>query len=144
MELIVTALAWINAFVFFVLALIHFYWATGGKWGIEKAVPATTTGEKVFKPSALASIVVGIGLSLMTIIHLSNAGLFSVDSQFPVSKITTLAIGIIFLLRSIGDFKWVGLFKKIKNTPFGHNDTSYFVPLCLFLSLSSFLIYCRA
>ena len=98
---------------------------------------------KKLKPSALASIVVATGLSLMATVHLSNASLFSVDLQFPVNKIATLAIGIIFLLRSIGDFKWVGLFKKVRDTEFGRSDTKYFVPLCLFLSLSAFLIYSR-
>lgn len=139
----VTTLAMINACIFFVLAFIHFYWANGGKWAIDKAIPVMPSGEKVLKPSALASIVVAIGLSLMATVHLSNASLFSVDLQFPVNKIATLAIGIIFLLRSIGDFKWVGLFKKVRDTEFGRSDTKYFVPLCLFLSLSAFLIYSR-
>lgn len=140
----VIVLAWINAFIFFALALLHFYWANGGKWGIDKAVPVAPSGEKVLKPSALASIVVAIGLSLMAIVHLNNARLFSIDLQFPVNKIATLAIALIFLLRSIGDFKWVGLFKKVRDTEFGRSDTKYFIPLCLFLSLSAFLIYSRA
>ncbi|RZK64111.1 MAG: DUF3995 domain-containing protein, partial [Pedobacter sp.] len=35
----------------------------------------------------------------------------------------------IFLLRSIGDFNYVGFFKKVKHTPFGKNDTMYYSPL---------------
>ena len=41
---------------------------------------------------------------------------------------------VLFLLRAIGDFKIVGLFKKLKSTKFATYDTWLFTPLCLFIS----------
>ena len=119
----------INALIFFALAVLHFYWAAGGKWGSKAAVPSTVSGVSIFSPSILASVVVGIGLCMMAAIHLGNINLFSLNVGFSMLYYGTIAIGIIFLLRAIGDFNWVGLFKKVKNTPFGRNDTRYYVPL---------------
>ncbi|WP_422091165.1 DUF3995 domain-containing protein [Tenacibaculum ovolyticum] len=46
----------------------------------------------------------------------------------------------VFFIRSIGDFNYVGFFKKTKNTMFAKNDTNYFSPLCLFLSIIGVII----
>ncbi len=133
-------LAILNAAIFLILGVLHFYWALGFNWALDVAVPSNTNGEKILHPSATASTVVGIGLSVMAAIHLANARLW--HNEFPqVIKYATLTMAIVFLLRTIGDFKWVGLFKKVKNTPFAKNDTRYYVPLCLFLSVSAFLLF---
>ncbi len=133
-------LAILNAAIFLALGVLHFYWALGYTWALDVAVPSKPTGEKMLRPSATASIVVGIGLCMMAAVHVANAGWWL--SEYPlIIKYSTLAMAIIFLLRTIGDFKWVGLFKKIPTTPFGKNDTRYYVPLCLFLSASSFLFF---
>jgi hypothetical protein len=130
----------LNAFIFFALALLHFYWAAGGRWGVKAAVPSLVSGDSIFSPSTSASVIVGLGLCLMAVIHLGNINLFSLNAGFPMLRYGTIAIGIIFLLRAIGDFKWIGLFKKVTDTPFGKNDSRYYVPLCLFLSFSAFLM----
>ena len=44
-------------------------------------------------------------------------------------------IPIIFLLRAIGEFKYVGIFKRVKKTKFGRFDTKLFSPLCLIISI---------
>ena len=43
--------AFINAFLFFALAGIHFYWAAGGEWGGDVAVPSTKSGTKLAQNS---------------------------------------------------------------------------------------------
>ncbi|MCE2998179.1 MAG: DUF3995 domain-containing protein [Cyclobacteriaceae bacterium] len=133
-------LAILNAAIFLTLGVLHFYWALGFTWALDVVVPAKPTGEKMLSPSAAASTVVGLGLSMMAAVHLANARLWL--TEFPyVIKYSTMAIAIIFFLRAFGDFKWVGLFKKITTTSFAKNDTRYYVPLCLFLSASSFLLF---
>jgi len=133
-------LAIVNAAIFLALGALHFYWAMGFTWALDVVVPAKPTGEKMLSPSAAASTVVGIGLCMMAVVHLANARLWL--TEFPyVIKYSTLAMAVVFLLRAFGDFKWVGLFKKITTTPFAKNDTRYYVPLCLFLSASSFLLF---
>jgi hypothetical protein len=49
-------------------------------------------------------------------------------------------LAIVLIIRAIGDFKYVGFFKRIKNTPFARYDTQYYAPLCLYLGLSTLLI----
>ncbi|WP_307347298.1 DUF3995 domain-containing protein [Metabacillus malikii] len=44
-------------------------------------------------------------------------------------------ITFIFFLRAIGDFKYLGFTKKIKNTNFSKYDTALYTPLCLYLGL---------
>ncbi len=133
-------LAIANAGVFFALGALHFYWALGFKWGTYGVVPTHPNGEKFFQTSVDSCLVVGVGLWLMAVIHLANAG--SWLNEFPlIIKYSTLAIALIFTMRTIGDFKWVGLFKQITSTPFARNDTRYYVPICVFLSASSLLLF---
>jgi hypothetical protein len=136
-----TALATVNSVVFFLLGTLHFYWAVGGKWATDDVVPTKPTGEKLFNTSALSCVIVGSGLWLFAFVHVVNARLIFVNTTPPVIHYATLAMGIIFLVRFVGDFKWVGIFKKVNNTSFGKNDTLYYAPLCLFLSLSSFALF---
>jgi hypothetical protein len=136
-----TALATVNSVVFFLLGALHFYWAVGGKWATDEVVPTKPTGEKLFSTSALSCVIVGSGLWLFAFVHVVNARLIFVNTTLPVIHYATLAMGIVFLVRFVGDFKWVGIFKKVKDTSFGKNDTLYYAPLCLFLSLSSFALF---
>jgi hypothetical protein len=136
-----TALATVNSVVFFLLGALHFYWAVGGKWATDEVVPTKPTGEKLFNTSALSCVIVGSGLWLFAFVHVVNARLIFVNTTLPVIHYVTLAMGIVFLVRFVGDFKWVGIFKKVKDTSFGKNDTLYYAPLCLFLSLSSFALF---
>ncbi|WP_306352721.1 DUF3995 domain-containing protein [Flavobacterium sp. '19STA2R22 D10 B1'] len=130
----------LNAIIFTFLSLLHIYWATGGKWGINVAVPTRTQKEKVIRPSAFGTFIVGLGLLLFALVTLGNLALF--EAFIPQRSITigTYVIGCIFLLRAIGDFKFIGLFKIIKNTPFAKKDTAYYTPLCLVISGISFAV----
>lgn len=132
--------AFISAFLFFALAGIHFYWAAGGEWGGDVAVPSTKSGTKLLAPSALACVMVGIGLSIFGLIELGRVGLLyhSDFSQFFVYG--NYFIAAIFFLRAMGDFNYVGFFKKVKGTPFAKNDTAFYSPLCLFISITSLYI----
>ena len=41
----------------------------------------------------------------------------------------------VFALRAVGDFRCVGFFKRVKDTPFAVWDSRLFSPLCGILSL---------
>lgn len=135
------ALVLSDAAILFFLGAFHFYWAMGGKWATDVVVPTKPTGEKLFNTSVLSCVLVGGGLWLMSFVHVANASLIFVNTTLSIGHYATLAMGVIFLARFIGDFKWVGIFKKVKSTSFAKNDTLYYTPLCLFLSVSSFVLY---
>jgi Protein of unknown function (DUF3995) len=125
------------ATIFFLLSAVHFYWAMGGTWKMDVAVPTNSTGKKTLSPSAMASVVVGMGLLLMGLIQLKDIASFlsAIDSR--VFKFGNFAIAFIFAARAIGDFKYVGFFKKMVGTPFAENDSRFYSPLSLFLSAST-------
>lgn len=47
----------------------------------------------------------------------------------------TWTLAAVFLGRIVGDFRWFGLFKRMRGTAFAWWDTWLFVPLCLLLAL---------
>jgi len=118
--------------IFLTISLFHLYWAIGGTVGKTESVPVTEKGALLFQPGFMSCLVVGIGfLLLIFLLYLPSLDL--VPERFS-RGILWLVMGV-FLLRVIGDFHYVGLFKKVKNTTFSRNDNRYFVPLCFLIAL---------
>lgn len=127
--------------VFTTLAGLHFYWAIGGTWGFNLALPMHQDGRPIFIPKARDCMLVGLGLALIAgfyFLEFSNALYF-----LPVYLQTGLLMLIpsLFLIRAIGEFKYVGFFKQLKNTAFGKRDSYYYSPLCLFIGILGCLVY---
>ncbi|MDR2122538.1 MAG: DUF3995 domain-containing protein [Flavobacteriaceae bacterium] len=120
----------ILSLIFACIATIHIYWAFGGNWGKQQAVPTTTTGVSLFVPNFFSCF--GVGIILISFILLVNYG----DLDFIPQKIyisLLIIVAIIFLMRTIGDFKYVGFFKKVNETNFARLDRNYYSPLCLII-----------
>lgn len=119
--------------ILFVIALLHFHWAVGGRWGFYKAIPFKENGNPLFVPTNFQSGIVGVGLLFM--VYFIFLKITFTDSFLPtwVYDYGYYFLAGIFILRAIGDFNYIGFFKKIKNTPFGKLDTKYYSPLCLFI-----------
>ena len=132
-------LAILLALIFAVLGLLHFYWAAGGSLGGGAAIPSVR-GEKVFTPSPFATTVVGLMLLLGMYAFVGRIG--HLTSGFPrwVFRGGTALISILFLLRAIGEFHYVGFFKSVRDSEFAAWDTYLFSPLCLFIAVSAFLV----
>jgi hypothetical protein len=126
--------------IFFLLGLLHCYWAFGGKRFGMAAVPHTEAGQAVFEPGKFATLIVAAGLFLFAIVIAANGGWFG--NTLPAMPVYagTIVIACIFALRAIGEFRYVGLFKRYRTTAFARKDTRIYTPLCLFLSLSCWLI----
>lgn len=131
----------INLIIFLLLSAIHFYWLAGGKWGLNVAVPTHALSDKaLFQPGIIATLVVSFGLlgfAFTEYYHLSPVA--AIPPQY--HKVASALIIGIFALRAVGDFKYVGIFKKIKNTRFARNDTTFYTPLCIWLAVSQAIIY---
>jgi hypothetical protein len=126
--------------IFTALGLIHFNWVIGGKFGLEKSLPTNENGKKILNPKKIYIAIVGIGLTMFGLFYLTKSGLLQFDTPTWMIKYTGWIIPIIFLLRAIGDFKYAGFFKRIKNTEFGKWDSKLFTPLCLFIGICGVLI----
>jgi hypothetical protein len=113
--------------IFACISIVHLYWAFGGNWGKKEAIPTTKTGAPLFNPGFLDCFVVAMGL--ICFILLINFGHLDFIPQ-KVNKVIVIVIALIFLIRAIGDFKYVGFFKKIKESMFARMDSKYYSPLC--------------
>ncbi len=123
------------SFILLCLGLIHFYWAVGGEFGFAATLPTYESGKRVLNPKKIHSAIVGFGLTAFSVFYLLQTGF--IDFRFPdwLFKYGGWLIPILFLLRAIGDFNFVGFFKTVKTTDFGKLDTKFYSPLCLFIGV---------
>lgn len=126
--------------IFTTLGIIHFNWVFGGTFGFSKSLPTKENGERVLNPKKMDSAVVGTGLLSFGFFYLIKSGIISYVLPEWIMNYGSWIIPIIFLLRAIGEFKYVGFFKSVKNTEFGKIDTKLFSPLCLAIGILGILI----
>ncbi|GGL08857.1 DUF3995 domain-containing protein [Deinococcus radiotolerans] len=119
------------ALILAALSALHVYWACGGTAGLHAALPQITPragSGPAFQP--------GPGLTLLVAVALgSGAALALLAPAGGTPRLLTLAVSAAFALRVLGDFRYVGLFKRVRGTTFAHWDDRLFIPLCLTLSL---------
>lgn len=126
--------------IFLIISLIHFYWAFGGKWGLDSALPKASNGQKMLAPGSLATTVVALGLLSFAFLILIKLDFLEIEIPAIIFEYGLWGVSAIFALRAIGDFKYAGFFKKIKNTDFSRMDSKLYTPLCLFLAFASIII----
>ncbi len=115
------------------VALLHFYWSFGGLYGLHSAGPKLE-GEKDFVPPKFIIFIVAC-----LIAGLAALAILLEVPNIPFKNMLTYIgylVSVVFILRSIGDFKYVGFFKTIYNSNFSKNDTFFFSPLCLMLGIA--------
>ena len=125
---------------FLALALIHVYWGLGGTWGVKATIPTQEDDTSLFSPGPFACYVVAAGLLSFSYISLVQVALLPAPVGTDTIKWVTLAMSLLFGLRAIGDFRYAGLFKRIRNTHFSRYDTMIFTPLCILLSSGLFML----
>jgi hypothetical protein len=120
---------------FIFLGLVHFYWAVGPRIGQSAVVPSVD-GKPVFQPTTFATVAVAVALFGAAAIVAIRVGILSVPSLTFLALIGCWALAAIFGLRAIGDFRYVGFFKRVTGSPFARADTLFYSPLCAVLALS--------
>jgi hypothetical protein len=141
METLKNISAIVNGFIFIAIAGFHYYWAFGGKYGFNAVLPEIeNSGKKAFVPGKIATFVVAT-LFLSVGLFFIIVGLqYSLFPQKATSYIL-YAITAATFIRAIGDFKYVGFFKKKSNSLFAINDAKYYSPLCVVISLLTLLLF---
>ena len=121
------------AIILSLLAAIHIYCALGGTLGKSGAIP-TRNGTPLFAPTPFTTILVALGLFAIAALNAMKIGWIGTPgiSRFiPGGLWLTAAI---FLLRAVGDFRYVGFFKRHRESRFARLDTLFYSPLCLILA----------
>ncbi len=126
--------------IFVSIAVLHFLWAFGIKWLSKNTIPTNDKGEPLFNPGKVDCVIVGIGLLFFAFYYFQ----FLIPPVFNLPAWVYNVIGwiipSIFLLRAVGEFKYIGFFKKHGNTDFGKLDTRFYSPLCLLIGLIGMLV----
>ena len=122
------------------LGIIHFNWVIGGKFGFSESLPTKENGERVLNPKKIDSAIVGIGLTACGIFYVLKSGLIEYNLPEWIMIYGSWIIPIVFLLRAIGEFKYIGFFKSVRKTDFGKLDTKLFSPLCLIIGIFGLVI----
>lgn len=126
--------------IFVGLALLHVFWALGGQTGQPAAVP-TAGGRPLFRPSPLGTGAVAAALGVAAFIVAWNSGWIRQVAPSSVSRLLTLGIAVVFLLRAVGEFRYVGFFKQPSQSAFAYWDTRLYSPLCLFVAVVAFTLW---
>lgn len=122
--------------IFCALGSLHVYWAMGGRWGSAAVIPTKPgTLTPATMPGVVPTVIVAVGLFLMAI-SAWHAGPYPLWDLPVVWRIRIMAaIGLVFFLRVVGEFRYVGVFKRVKDTPFAKNDNAIYIPLCFGITL---------
>jgi hypothetical protein len=120
------------------LSALHVFWAAGGRAGGAVAIPRRG-GEAVFTPSPFGTLIVALALAAAAVSVAAAAGWFGAGRPWRVGRVLTAALGLMFLLRALGDFRYVGFFKSMGDDPFRSWDTWLFSPLCAVIAAAAFM-----
>lgn len=138
-SLIARMLGIVAALVMFALAALHAYWASGGRFGTDVAIPQRN-GQAAFVPGPAATIVVAVLLSAAGLVLLGRLSLWGGFLPRWPFVFGTWLVALTFAARAIGDFRWFGIFKRTTGTSFARWDTLVYMPLCAFLAFAALCV----
>ena len=115
------------------LAVVHVYWALGGRRLTDGVVPTTTDGDDTFTPGRLVTLAVA---ALLATFGALIAVAASTDQPWLVTAGVLGGVGVLSL-RAIGDGRYAGFTKKERNTRFGRLDDAWFTPLVVLLAIAA-------
>ena len=126
-------LAQITCLAFVGIAFWHVYMAAARGSGISWAVPSRE-GRPLFRPSRGATLLVAVLLLFFADLVASCAGLWRIGIPHRVLIWPSYALALALVGRAVGDFRYVGFFKRIRGSTFARLDSLLFSPLCLLLA----------
>jgi hypothetical protein len=125
--------------IFVALALLHVYWAAGGR-ALKLAAIPEVDGNRAFKPSAAGTLAVALALMAAAALIAAASGLLLLPLPALAIEVPVFCLALILFARAIGDFRLVGFFKRVRGSRFARMDTAVYSPLCLALSIAVFFV----
>jgi hypothetical protein len=123
----------VGAVLLAAIGSLHVAWAFGARIGSGSAVPEIA-GKPLFTPPRGLTLLVALGLFAASWLLLALAQLVPAPLPAPWLWCTGAAAAVVFGVRTIGDLRFVGLFKRVQHTRFARMDDLLFTPLCFVLS----------
>lgn len=125
--------------VFVGLSGLHSYWALGGRRGRKAAIPELD-GKPLFSPGVVATSAVAFLLAVAGVLVLARAGLGPGIVAPAIRLWGTWGVAAALVGRAVGDFNYVGFFKRRRATAFARLDTRLYSPLALWLGLGAGIV----
>lgn len=125
--------------MFLMIALWHLYMAWSPRTGANGSVPSVD-GRPLFVPSAGATILVAVMLVLFAGLVAATAGLLQLAVPRPTLRWLSYLLAAGLFARAVGDFRFVGFFKRVRGTRFATLDYFLYSPICLLLAAGVALI----
>jgi Protein of unknown function (DUF3995) len=113
------------------LAALHVYWALGGQFGKGVVIPERA-GALLFKPSPAATLLVAAALVAAATCALAQGG--AVTAPGTGSQAGCCVLAALFAARAVGEGRYVGFLKRVRNTAFARSDSWLYSPLCVLLA----------
>ena len=121
------------ALIFAALAAVHVAWAAGSGGRVEGFVPSDG-GRPLVTPGPLATLAVAAVRAAAALVVLCRAGLVWFGQPPALARIGIWIIALLFAARAVGEFRYVGFFKHVRDTRFARRDTWIFSPLCVVIA----------
>lgn len=132
----VVIVAGMLAVAFCALSLLHVGWALGLRGGKVQVLPERD-GAPLFQPGPLPTLVVAAVLFLAALIVTQRAGLGRELLPAVLVGPGCWGVSIVLVLRAVGEFRYVGFFKRVRDTAFARMDTMLYSPLALLLGIGA-------
>jgi hypothetical protein len=123
-----------------VLSGVHIYWALGGTGGKSAVIPEDH-GRPLLKPRPVVTVGIAGCLALAAAVAALRGGLCWPAGDRVEVHLAAALLGVVFAGRAVGEWRYVGLFKRVKGTRFARWDTWLFTPLCGIIA-GGFLTLC--
>ena len=127
---------------FALLSALHLYWAAGGRIGAEAALPERD-GAPLFQPGVASTLAVAGLLAFAALLVLAHGGHWPANALPPwVVRVGVPVVAVALLARAIGEFRYVGFFKRVRATRFARLDTRVYSPIALLLGAATAIVAC--
>lgn len=136
----ISSIAVIVCTAFVVIGLWHVYGAFAKKTSGDSAAVPSVDGKPLFVPSTQATLAVACALFVFALLVAATAGMVSLGLPNKLLMLSSYALALGLFARAVGDFKYVGFFKKVRDSRFAFMDTFVYSPLCLLLAIGAALI----
>lgn len=140
-EWLLWAAASVAAAVALVAAGFHVAWAFGVRAGVANAIPQRPeTNEPTFRPDRSGTLAVAAALAAFAALVIATAS----GRAGQWAAWLTLAGAIVLTLRVVGDGRWVGVTKRVRDTGFAEADDRMWTPAAALLALGGVAAFALA
>ena len=121
--------------VFALLSAFHIV----GAFGVSDDLPVVpvVSERPTPMPSSLSWLAVAAALAVAPLVVLARGDLILTSTPPTMSTFACSVLGLVFVLRAVGEFRMFGFFRSITGTDFAFWDAWLYTPLCLALGLGA-------